>query len=553
MTASDDTPVEPSEVPASAPPEPGVPTETVARAGGILSGAMAMSRVLGMLRDTAMTAAFSVGLKTDAYNLAITIPDTLFMLVAGGGLSSAFIPVFSELYHTKREKAAWKFFSVVTTVCSIAVLILLAAAWGLAPWIAQVMAHDKKGANGLPVGPEIIPQIVDMGRILLPAQFAFLIGSILLGTLYARKQFLAPALAPNVYNVGIIIGAVIGGRTPLGIYGMPWGGLVGAMIGNLVLPVFFMAKSGSEFKPSFDLKADGVKKFFVLLAPVILGFSLPSVVQIITNYFSASYPEGAVTVLRFGNTLMQAPNGIFGQALALAAFPVLTQFYANKRMDLYRDQVSRTLRTVIFLGLPSAVILGALAPQIIHLLYGYGKAAKDTNLDDVAVALRVYSIGVLPWCVQPVLMRGFFSVHKTLLPVVLSTSMTVLFILMCLFSVHNGLPYMSLAWGTDIAAWLLVVVLYIALEKSVGTLDRTGIGQTLVKSFVGSAAMGVVAFGVSKGLEVSGLGHSRLIEFFAFSATALFCLSVYYAIGRKLNMPETSYFDRALAKRKRKK
>lgn len=199
-----------------------------------MAGSILLSRLLGMLRDTAMTASFGVTLQTDAYTKAIAIPDMLFMLVAGGGLSSAFIPVFSELLHTKREREAWKFFSVVTTVSAIAVTVLMAVAWVLAPWIAHLMSRDAVDLSGRNIGAEIQPYVLEMGRILLPAQFAFLIGSILLGTLYSRRQFLAPGLAPNVYNVGIIAGAVIGGLSPLGIAGMPWGGLIGAMIGNLL-------------------------------------------------------------------------------------------------------------------------------------------------------------------------------------------------------------------------------------------------------------------------------------------------------------------------------
>jgi len=521
----------------------------VARAGGQMATAMLLSRILGLLRDTAMASAFGLGLQADAYNLAITIPDTLFMLIAGGGLSSAFIPVFSELFYTGKKKEAWKLFSVVTTVCSAVVLVLLGLAWAFAPQIAQIMSAGKTDSHGKPLTAEIVPMITDMGRILLPGQFAFLIGSILLGTLYARKQFLAPAIAPNVYNVGIIAGAIIGSRIPgLGIYGMPWGGVCGAMIGNLVLPIMFMAKSGSSYRPSFDLQAEGVKKFFVLLAPVILGFSLPSMVQIITNFFAGQYPEGSNVVLKFGSTLMQAPSGIFGLSLAMAALPVLTQFYATNRMDLYRDQMNRTLRTVIFLGLPSGAILLALAPEIVHLLYGYGKAAKATNLSAVVEAVQIYSFSVFAWCLQPVLMRGFFSVHKTFLPIAVSTVMTLLFIISGWVCTSMHLPYMGLAWATDVCALILVVALYVMLERTVGALDRKGLSSTLVKSAASAAVMGVLAFGIARIPERLGLGGSHIIEAVTFLVVLFICAWIYYFAARALKMPEVSYFDRAMAK-----
>ncbi|CAN5449615.1 murein biosynthesis integral membrane protein MurJ [soil metagenome] len=525
---------------------------TVAKAGGIMMSSQAMSRILGMLRNTVMAAMFGTALSTEAYNIATTIPDTLFMLVAGGGLSSAFIPVFSELLHQNKKKEAWKFFSVVVTVCSIAVTALIGIAWALAPWIANRIAGDKV-MDGVLVGPEMVPRIVQMGRILLPAQFAFLIGSIFLGTLYSRKQFLAPAVAPNVYNVGIILGAFIGGATHFGIAGMAVGGLIGAMIGNIALPILFMSKAKSEYKPSLDLKAEGVKKFFILLAPVIFGFSLPSMVQLITTFFAGKYPVGANAVLYLAGTLMQAPSGIFGQSLALAAFPILAQYYANGKMDLYRDQMSRSLRTVIFLGLPSAAIMMALAPQIVHLLYGYGKAAKDGNLGDIAAATQVYSLSVFAWCVQPVLMRGYFSVHKTFVPVVIGTAMTALFIGMGYFCLGHGYSYLSLAWATDIAALLMIVILYVALEKTVGALDRPAILSTTAKSLIAATAMGAVAFLGSFALKAMGLEGRKLFEALGFLILCLVAGAVYVFVAHMLKMPETSYFDRVLAKVRRKK
>lgn len=518
---------------------------TVARAGGIMMSSQALSRILGMLRNTVMAAMFGTALSTEAYNIATTIPDTLFMLVAGGGLSSAFIPVFSELLHQGRNKEAWKFFSVVVTVCSLAVTVLIAIAWGLAPVIAQSIAGNKV-MDGKLVGPEMVPHIVAMGRILLPAQFAFLIGSIFLGTLYSRKQFLAPGLAPNVYNVGIITGAFIGAWTHFGIAGMAVGGLIGAMIGNIALPIFFMSRAKSEFRPSLDVKAEGVKKFFILLAPVILGFSLPSMVQLITTFFAGKYPVGANAVLYLAGTLMQAPSGIFGQSLALAAFPILAQYYARGQMDMYRDQMSRTLRTVIFLGLFSAALLFALAPQVVHLLYGYGQAAKDGNLGDIARATQIYSISVFAWCVQPVLIRGFFSVHKTFLPVLIGTAMTILFIVLGLFCTSLGLPYYSLAWSTDIAALLLIVILFVALERTVGSLDRRAVFTTFAKSLVAAVLAGSVAYLGSFALAAFGLEGRKLFEALGFLVLAGLSGAVYLLIGRSLKMPETAYFDRVI-------
>jgi putative peptidoglycan lipid II flippase len=497
-----------------------------------MMASLVLSRVLGLLRDTVMASKFGIGLDTDAYRIAVTIPDMLFFLIAGGGMSSAFIPVFSELIHTNREKDAWKLFGVVVTLTSIV----------FAPGIAHFMGHGK---------PEsIMPEVIAMSRIMLPAQFAFLIGGILFGTLYARQRFAAPGLAPNIYNVGIILGAVlISNYVHPGIAGMAWGALVGAVVGNLVMPFIVMVRLGGHFKPSLDIHAVGVKKTFQLMLPVILGFSLPSVVGLITQKFASSFEGGINTALQLSTNLMQAPQGIFGQSLALAAFPALSQFFAVGRMDMYRGQLTRSLRTVIYLSTPASALMLALAPQIVSLLYGYGRASKETSLEAVVICLQIFSLGVFAWCCHPVLMRGFFSVHKTVLPIILSTGMTAGFIGGYYVFRAVGLGYLALPASSTVCAILLAAILWIALDREIKELDLRGVLVTLFKSLVGSAAMGGLAYGtffLLHPVRKLALGAEFL----------LICIAagwLYYFITRALNMPESEYVTRAMNRINRKR
>ncbi len=505
-----------------------------------------------------MTAKFGFSLDTDAYNLAVQIPDLIFMLIAGGGLSSAFIPVFSDFLHKDREDDAWNLFSVVITVCSLIAVALIVVAWFLSPQIASYLAADKyELVNGVkvPISTELTPRIIEMGRIMLPAQFAFLIGSVIIGTLYARKRFAAPALAPNIYNVGIIVGALIGSSIGIGIAGMSWGALIGATIGNLILPTLFMLQLGGRFKPSLDLNTPGVKKFFALLLPVILGFSLPSVCAIITQKFASVYAPGTNTIFKVSNNLMQAPLGIFGQALALAAVPVLSEFFALNKMDMYRQQVSKTLRTAIYLGMPSAALMFALAPEMVKLIYGFGKGNDLLSLDRTASCLQVYAFGIVFWCMQPVLMRGFFSIHKTARPVILSTGITALFIGMCWFAQTISSDFRALALVTDIAAALLAVVLLFTLEGEVGDLDKKGVLQTLMKSLLASLVLGVASFAVYAAIRaVFGLSNNphRLPLFIAFTFASLCGAWAYFFATRAMKMPESDYLDRAIQKMNKK-
>lgn len=510
---------------------------SMTRAGSIMVISLFLSRLLGMIRDTVMLYQFGIGLDTDAYRIAIQIPDMIFMLVAGGGLSSAFIPIFSEYWHKNKKEEAWKVFSVVLTVSFLVAVGLVLLAWAYSPQIVTYFRDNK------PIALE--PKAIQMSRIMVPAQIAFLCGSVLLATLYSRKQFIGPGLAPNVYNLGIILAAAFAPRLfGLGIESMAWGALVGAIIGNILLPTMLMIKSGSHFRPSLDFRAPGVSQFFILLLPVLLGFSLPSMVNLITQKFASSYgTDGVNTILSTANNLMQAPLGIFGQSLALAAFPVLAEFVATNQMDKYRDQVSRTLRTVLYLGVPSGALMYALAPQIVHILYGYGKAAKSPeDLAAIVTCLRIYAFAVFAWCMQPVLMRGFFSLQKTFKPIAIGTAMTLVFIGLCVWATRTSPDYTLLPWATNIAATILAVVLYFALEADVGKLDRIGILQTLIKTMVAGTVAGAFAYWGSHFWHP----ERKLTEFASLLVLGLLSVWVYYFATKVLGMQETAYFDRAM-------
>lgn len=378
-----------------------------------------LSRVLGLVRDAVMSYMFGADLTTDAYRLAFMVPDLLFFLLAGGALSSAFIPVFSEYLHTGKEKDAWKIFSVVTSVMTLGLTILIVLAWIFATPLSHAVAAGKPD--------EIIPLIAHMSRILLPGQLAFFIGGLMFGTLYARQVFSVPGLGPNIYNLGIIFGAVaLSGFFTPGVIGMSWGALIGVVLGNLVIPFLAMRKLKSHFEFSLDLSHPGVRKVFKLMLPVVLGLSLPGVYGMILQWFGSFYPAGVNSWLDYANKLMLAPVGIFGQSLAIAVFPALSQFYAQDNMEAFRKQLASTVKTVIYITLPITAVMLALSPQIVATIYQHGKfTASDTA--QVSTLLTLFGIGIFAWCLHPVLMRAFFALHNTVLPIVLGTATTLLF------------------------------------------------------------------------------------------------------------------------------
>lgn len=498
-----------------------------------------LSRVLGILRDSVMSHQFGIGAETDAYRLAFQVPDLLFYLVAGGALSSAFIPVFSEYLHTDRDEDAWRVFGSVVTIMSTALLIFIVTTFIFAYPIAQLLAPGK---------PELWEQIAQMSRILVPAQFAFFIGGLMIGTLYARQRFAVPGLGPNLYNLGIIFGAIVISRfVSPSIAGMAWGALIGAFLGNIVVPFFAMRALRSRFSVVFDFKHPGVKKVFVLMAPVVLGLSLPGVYGMIIQYFGSYYQAGVNTSLDLSNKLMQSPVGVFGQSMALAAFPALSQFFAQGKMDAFRNQLGRTLRTVVFLSIPVAIFFAVLAGPVTVALFSYGKG-KNADISLVATYLQIYSIGLVGWCMHPVLMRAYYATQNTLKPVVTGTVTTAVFIGLIFGLRITPLDHLALPLASSIAAIGLATVLVLMVSKDTGGIEAKSLLRTIVCCLIASAPMAAI---LVAGDWLLPLGIGNLKNLWAAIRVVILGLIgawAFYLTARALKMQETDTIDRAMAK-----
>lgn len=510
-----------------------------------MMASLLLSRVLGILRDMIMAWTFGQGPQTDAYVLAFQIPDLLFFLIAGGALSSAFIPVFSDYLHTGREEDAWKVFGTVTTVMSLLITAFIVVAFVFAEPLTGLVAPYKSG--------ELTPLIVHISRILLPAQFAFFVGGLMFGTLYARHSFVAPGMGPNLYNLGIIFGALVLSHfvTP-GIVGMGWGALAGALVGNLVVPFWVMRRLGSPFRPSLDLSHPGVKKVFRLMAPVVFGLSLPGVYGMIMRALGTAYPDGVNTALEYANKLQQAPLGVFGQSLAIAAFPALSQFYAQKRMDLYRDQLLKTMRTVVYLTLPVSALMFALSNEIVAAVFQYGKFTA-ANADLVAGGLRMFCLGIACWCLHPVLMRAFFAVHNTLTPVILGTLTTFVFLGTAMALQQTALGYLALPLAGSVASFVLVIALVAFTVRVVGDFGVRKFLVAAAKLAVAAGACGLAAKGLVLVLpHGEGLGRNAM-ALVKLAGLGLGGAWVYYFLTLKMGFAETGYVARALDRISRRK
>jgi len=452
--------------------------------------AIFLSRVLGWIRAAVIAHQFGATNLSDAYYAAFTVPDLLYFLLAGGALSSAFIPVFTSYLAKGEKEEAWHVFSTIITVMSTALFFLILVAEIFAPQLVCAIAPGFTAEQSATTA--------FLSRIMLPAQLFFFLGGLLMGTLYAQQHFLTPALGPIIYNCGIILGAVTL-ASHLGIAGPAWGVLGGAFVGSFLLQLVVATKRGMQFKPSFDIHHPGVIQVFKLMLPVILGPSLPQVDVIINRAFASLLVVGSVTWLDYANRLMQMPLGIFGQASSVALFPTLAEQAAKDLRNEFRSALNLGIRAILFLTVPSSTLMMVLAIPITRIAFQRGQFhAHDTQ--QTAYALILYSIGVFAHSGASVINRGFYALHDTVTPVVVGTIMTVFFIGLnyLLIRPEFNLRHGGLALATSIVAILNMLAMLIILRRRIGGLNGKLITNSFVKVLIATALMAGASWAVKE-------------------------------------------------------
>lgn len=389
------------------------PTQNqVWRAAGIVSAAFVASRLLGLVRDVVIGYYFgATSLEVNAYRIATRIPETIFFIIAGGALGSAFIPTFAAYFARDDAAGGWRLFSAIVNLVLLTLTILSALmAIFAAPFLTLYLPEIAEQ-------PQLLALTTDLLRILLISTVIFGASGVFMGALNARQHFLLPALAPIVYNLGIIAGAVLGAETELfsanAVMGLAWGTVAGAA-GHLLVQLPGLRRKGAEYTPLVTLRHPGVQQVFRLMAPRVLGLSFSQINNLIIPVLARSLL--VIAPLDFAWKIVLMPQSILGQALGIAAFPTFATLAAEMKLPRMRRILADTLRLILFLSLPATILLMLLSRPIVSLAFERGAfSAADTDL--TAWALLFYAPGLVALAGLEVVSRAFYALEDTLTPV----------------------------------------------------------------------------------------------------------------------------------------
>jgi putative peptidoglycan lipid II flippase len=434
----------------------------------------------------------------DTFNAANNLPDLLFALISGGALAMAFIPLLTEYLTTKDRAAAWDLFS---RVANFGFVVTALFALVVAIFAQQIVDAEIGIAPGF--GPEQRTLLAELMRLNLIGTMIFSISGLVMASLQANQHFVMPAIAPSMYNVGQIFGAIF--LVPVyGIYGLVYGTIIGAALHLLVqFPMLF--KFGFRWTPALDIRHTGLVEAVKLMAPRLLTMAGIQLIFIARDNLASRLDQvGAVTSLTYGWMIMQVPETILGTALATALLPTLSELAAKQDWKEFGATVERALNILIVLTLPIAAVMAAGINPLVRAVFGFDESISTL----LTWTTRAYLATLTGYVIHEVAVRAFYARKEPMVPFYAVMLRLVIFfgfgVLGLTFFPQVGAPIIALAeFALLIEALLLLAWLSRRTHEPLKT--NSAIFKGLVAAVVGGIVTYLIALYLPGGAIVTAL------------------------------------------------
>jgi len=499
-------------------------TSRIGIAALIVSGGILISRLLGVLREVIFAGMLGADAVTDQYVAAFRIPDFANYLLAGGFLTITFIPIFSKYLADDDEADGWKGFSSIVRWLTIGISLLIVVAWSVTPLIIETLYPDFT--------TEQVETTVRLTRIVLPAQFAFVVGAMFAAVQFAKGVFTIPTLAPIVYNLliiagGVVYAAVTGTADPEGFI---WGALVGAFVGSLAIQWWGARRVGMRFDLKAPWRHPAVGQYIALAIPLMLGLSIVVLDETFMSIFGEQVGDGSQTNLQYARRTMLVPVGIIAQAASVAAYPFLARLFAEGKIKAMQRTVDQAMRWVLVLSIAAAGLLAALALPLIRTLFERF-AYTEADSTAAAAALFFYAFAVPVWGGLQVLTRAFYARRSMWTPVLVGTGVTLVAVPLYVVMTRSfGIEGVALASVLVLSLYAGVLAL-LWYRGAAGRARLRGVlsiaGRAIPPTVLGAAGAFVVSWGVTSILP----GPTTLVNLIAVVLWTAIFAGIAFSLG----------------------
>lgn len=467
------------------------------RSASIITPLTLLSRLTGYLRDKVIALLLGAGTRSDAFFVAFRIPNMLREIVGEGAMSSAFIPVYAEVSDGKGDDRARAFVGRALGSFALILAVLTVAGILLSPLLVELLAADFRATPGK------FALAVTLNRWLFPYVFLVCLSAFCQAVLNARHRFAAPAAAPVLLNIAMILAAaLVSPRLAEPTHGLVAGVLVGGLL-QIAIQVPQLRTLRAIGRPALGWRDPAVRSVLLLITPRLFAFGISTINTVISTRFAASLGNANVSHLYYANRLKELVLGGFAVSLATAILPLLSRQALATDRGAFRATFAFALRLIFFVTVPASVGLIVLKTPIVRVLFEGGRfGAADTLA--TADALAALAAGLAFFAGVRLVVPAFYALKETRLPVLAALADCATFVALCaLLTRPLGLPGIGLA--ASAAAAVNVAILLAVLRRREGRLHGAEIAKSLLRTAVAACVMGVALYAGGAWLRIESV------------------------------------------------
>ncbi len=518
---------------------------TLQLAAALLAGSTLLSSLLGLFRDRLLNAKYfeSFPQAIDAYTVAFTVPDFMYFILVSGALSVTFIPVFNQRLASGNKKSAWE---LSTSLLNIMALATLAASI-LIMIFAEPLVVYVVGPGLDEAGRSLA---VSLMRVVAINPFLFAIATVISSMQQAVGRFSFFALAPTIYNIGIIIGITVF-TNGINLFG--WqvfdGGIMGVALGvvlgsvlQLLVSTIGLIGMGFDYRFMIYGRNKGLRKVLALLPARSLDQGIDYVNSIVETNLTSRMAAGTVRAYQQATTLHMVPINLIGVAISTAAFPKMSERLNQGRPDLFKKEFQAVLRVIIWLSLPVATITYFTRGYLANFVYNGG----TSRISDI---LGVLAIAILFRSIFHIASRSFYAQQDTKTPLyisLVSVGLNIILAIILAFVFDRGAIGVALA--ASIAAVLEVVILFWIMSRRIKGLFDSEFVHAMMRMVSASGFMAIVTYAMVLLMPLSGGEQSFFTTFPSFVLIALVSMVAYVIICRVMKLEESTPVIRLVTK-----
>ncbi|GAB1640414.1 hypothetical protein KRMM14A1259_08370 [Krasilnikovia sp. MM14-A1259] len=461
------------------------------RAGRATAVATAASRAAGFVRILVLTAALGLGSRLlDSYNVANTLPNAVYEVVAGGVLAGVLVPLLTRAVADDGDAGvAYAQRLLSLTVCALTALTLLAVV--AAPWLVRLYGPGF-------TAPQRELTVV-LSRFFLPQILFYGVSAVAGAVLTVRGRFAAPMWAPLANSVVVIVVGLgylaVGGTTrfadlsaaELALLGV---GTSAGVLAQAAFVVWSLSRSGFPVRLRADPRGVAVRRIARIGGWALLSVVAAQVLLAVATRVASRSGPGGLSAYQHALTVFQVPFAVVAVSLMTVLLPRLSRSAARRDHERVIGDLSLAARVAVVAVAPFAVALMLLGPQISVLLFAHGRSAGPT-VAQLGVVLSAFGVALVPFTGYMVLQRGFFALQDTRTPALITTGVSAAGAALCLAAVRLLPPAavvvaVPVAYAVAYAVGLVATAL--ALRARLGRIDGRALVRTHVRVLVAAGA-----------------------------------------------------------------